>query len=88
MRWDEPSPTLTTLCLGIGNGRYGHPEQDRAISVREAALIQTFPMDYEFAKENEEWSSHDIAKYIGNAVPVKLGQAIAKSIKNHIQSYS
>src|SRR5205823_1223409 len=43
MSWDEPAPTITTQCIGIGNGRFGHPEQDRAISLREAALLQTFP---------------------------------------------
>lgn len=88
MRWDEPAPTLTTMCLGIGNGRYGHPEQDRAISAREAALIQTFPSDYRFAENEKEYSVGDVAKYIGNAVPVKLGQAIAKSIQHHISSFS
>ena len=84
MRWDEPSPTLTTLCLGIGNGRYGHPEQDRAISIREAALIQTFPLDYRFVENEKEYTIRDVSKYIGNAVPVKLGQVIARSIKNHL----
>lgn len=45
MKWTEPSPTMTTQCHGFGNGRFGHPEQNRAISVREAALLQTFPPD-------------------------------------------
>ncbi len=49
MRWDAPSPVITTQCLGIGNGRFGHPEQDRAISVREAALLQTFPKKFRLA---------------------------------------
>lgn len=88
MRWDEPAPTLTTLCLGIGNGRYGHPEQDRAISLREAALIQTFPTDYKFIENENEYSIGEVAKYIGNAVPVKLWQVIARSIKNHISDNS
>lgn len=48
MVWDEPAPTMTTLCTGIGNGRFGHPTQNRAISVREAALFQTFPLTYQF----------------------------------------
>ncbi|MBU0546030.1 DNA cytosine methyltransferase, partial [Patescibacteria group bacterium] len=43
MRWDKPAPTMTTQCVGLGNGRFGHPEQDRAISLREAAIFQTFP---------------------------------------------
>lgn len=85
MKWDEPAPTLTTLCLGIWNGRYGHPEQDRAISLREAALIQTFPMDYQFTEDTKNYNLHKVAKYIGNAVPVKLWQIIAKSIKLHLE---
>ena len=48
MVWEEPSPTMTTLCTGIGNGRFGHPVQNRAISAREAALFQTFPITYRF----------------------------------------
>ena len=48
MYWDEPAPTMTTLCTGLGNGRFGHPEQDRAISLREAAMFQTFPKSYKF----------------------------------------
>lgn len=50
MKWSEPSPTMTTQCTGYGNGRFGHPDQDRAISAREAALLQTFPMSYKFLR--------------------------------------
>lgn len=88
MRWDEPAPTMTTQCIGIGNGRYGHPEQDRAISLREAALFQTFPKTYKFVDPKKDMKVGDVAKFIGNAVPVKLGQVIAKSISNHIKQYS
>jgi len=88
MRWDEPSPTMTTQCTGLGNGRFGHPEQDRAITLREAALIQTFPEDYQFVPEDSEVITSHVAKFIGNAVPVKLGTVIAKSIKEHISSYA
>ena len=56
MVWDEPSPTMTTLCTGIGNGRFGHPVQDRAISAREAALFQTFPLTYRFFPNEQEVS--------------------------------
>ena len=56
MVWEEPSPTMTTLCTGIGNGRFGHPVQDRAISAREAALFQTFPITYKFFPNEEEVS--------------------------------
>jgi DNA (cytosine-5)-methyltransferase 1 len=48
MLWDAPSPVITTQCLGIGNGRFGHPEQNRAISIREAALLQSFPKSFRF----------------------------------------
>ncbi len=85
MRWDDVAPTMTTYCTGLGNGRFGHPKQDRAISLREAALIQSFPADYDFIDPNKPMSAPTIARQIGNAVPVGLGVAIAKSIKKHIQ---
>lgn len=84
MEWDKPSPTMTTQCFGFGNGRFGHPEQDRAISLREAAILQSFPRDYIFLSENDEISIKALGRMIGNAVPVDLGRAIAKSIKSHI----
>jgi len=86
MRWDAPSPTMTTQCTGLGNGRYGHPEQDRAISLREAALFQTFPKSYRFVAPKENIVVANIARFIGNAVPVRAGEVIAKSIKNHISN--
>ena len=85
MKWDEPAPTVTTHCIGYGNGRFGHPDQNRAISLREAALFQTFPMGYKFFDESRPFSTVAIAKQLGNAVPVLLGQVIAKSIKNHLK---
>lgn len=87
MNWDEPAPTITTLCFGYGNGRFGHPEQDRAISLREAALLQTFPFDYQFVKPGEKYITKVIGRQIGNAVPVDLGRVIAKSIKKHIKKF-
>jgi len=87
MKWEEPSPTITTHCTGYGNGRFGHPEQNRAITLREAALLQTFPMDYKFHPTDEQFSSTKIARQIGNAVPVELGRTIAKSIKLHLKEY-
>ena len=80
MSWDEAAPTLTTQCNGFGNGRFGHPEQDRAISLREAALLQTFPATYEFFEPGSRWSIADAARSIGNAVPVLLARAIARSV--------
>lgn len=86
MKWNEPAPTMTTQCIGFGNGRFGHPEQDRAISLREASLFQTFPEDYKFVEDfSKPIKIGQIAKQIGNAVPTKLGSIIGKSIKNHLQ---
>ena len=87
MKWDEPSPTMTTQCTGLGNGRFGHPTQDRAISIREAALLQTFPNTYAFFPEESEVSLTKASRYIGNAVPPKLGEIIAISIKEHIKTH-
>ncbi|ELK9839582.1 DNA cytosine methyltransferase, partial [Salmonella enterica] len=80
MTWDEPSPTITTQCNGYGNGRFGHPVQDRAISLREAALLQSFPLAYKFHDDENPLSVATLAKMIGNAVPVKLGEIIGQSI--------
>lgn len=69
MFWRKPSPTITTRFNSFSNGRFGHPEEDRAISLREGALFQTFPKDYKFYG-----SMATIAKHIGNAVPVELAR--------------
>ena len=75
MAWDEPAPTLTARCHSISNGRYGHPEQDRAITLREAAALQSFPDGYEFFGSNKH-----IAQQIGNAVPVRLAESLGRHI--------
>ena len=85
MSWDQPAPTMTTQFYGFGNGRFGHPEQDRAISLREGAIFQGFPKRYKFIQPNTVISKRSIAKLIGNAVPVKLGEVIGKSIIYHLQ---
>jgi len=87
MEWDSPSPTITTEFFGFGNGRFGHPEQDRAISLREGALLQTFPADYEFLKPDATYCMKAIGRLIGNAVPVRLGEVIGKSIGDHLGRY-
>lgn len=85
MNFNEPSPTMTTQCTGLGNGRYGHPTQNRAITPREAARFQTFPDSYDFFDfKNEKFNIGLVSKYIGNAVPVQLGQIIAQSITQHL----
>ena len=87
MKWDEPSPTMTTFCTGIGNGRFGHPEQDRAISLREAGILQTFPIEYKFASSAENLKFTQVSKQIGNAVPPRLGEVIGLSIIEHLKEY-
>lgn len=88
MTWDKPAPTMTTQCYGFGNGRFGHPEQDRAISLREAAILQSFPRAYAFVPPGGDVSFTALGRLIGNAVPVDLGRAIARSINSHIASVS
>lgn len=77
MRWDRPAPTLTCRCNSISNGRFAHPDQDRGMTIREAAAIQTFPDDYVFHGTTMERN----AAHVGNAVPVlmaeRLGMAFA-----------
>jgi len=87
MEWDAPSPTITTECFGFGSGRFGHPEQDRALTLREAAILQTFPRSYRFLHPREQVTMKRIGRLIGNAVPVKLGYAIGKSISRHLIKY-
>jgi DNA (cytosine-5)-methyltransferase 1 len=87
MSWNLVAPTITTLCYGYGNGRFGHPEQNRGLSLREAAMLQSFPKDYIFNDPKEDVSLKSVGRMIGNAVPVKLAEAIGLSIKNHIDLY-
>lgn len=80
MFWDKPSPTITTRFVSLSNGRYGHPEQDRAISLREGATLQSFPEDFIFYSN----SQGTVAKMIGNAVPPELSKNIGlQLIKTH-----
>jgi DNA (cytosine-5)-methyltransferase 1 len=84
MGWDEPSPTLTTQFYGFGNGRFGHPEQDRAISLREGAILQGFPASYSFVPKGQVAQFTVLGRLIGNAVPVTLGRIIGRSINAHL----
>jgi len=85
MKWDEPSPTITTQAYNYGSGRFGHPEQDRAITLREAALLQSFPENYQFVDSKEKiFRQVEISRLIGNAVPVLLGKVIGQSMVNHL----
>ncbi len=74
--WNRPAPTITTKFLSISNGRFVHPEEDRALSIREGATLQSFPLTYKF----KGTSVANIARMIGNAVPPKYATAIGKAI--------
>lgn len=76
MWWDKPAPTITTKFFSISNGRFAHPEENRAISLREGATLQTFPKTYEFIGT----SMASIAKMIGNAVPPVFAKIIGEQI--------
>ena len=88
MAWNDVAPTLTTQFYSYGTGRCGHPEQNRAISLREGALLQSFPKNYVFFKDEKDVSIKKLARYIGNAVPPKLGEHIGRSIKAHLKTYN
>lgn len=88
MTWEQIGPTITTQFYNYGTGRYGHPEQDRALSLREGALLQTFPMDYNFINPDAPFVFSDIARHIGNAVPVRLGEVIGLTIAQHLNDYN
>jgi DNA (cytosine-5)-methyltransferase 1 len=83
MSWDKPSPTITTQFYGFGNGRFGHPEQNRAITLREGAILQSFPINFKFAPSDRRVNFREIGRLIGNAVPPALAQAIGKAIIRH-----
>ncbi|UXI00461.1 DNA cytosine methyltransferase [Photobacterium sp. TY1-4] len=85
MSWDKVGSTITTQCIGFGNGRFGHPEQNRAITLREAALLQSFPDDYDFWPQGVKFEMRPVAKMIGNAVPVRLGEIVGESILKHLR---
>ncbi len=88
MEWEKPSPTMTTQFYGFGNGRFGHPEQNRAITLREGAMLQGFPREYQFMKPGEKIRFKTVGRMIGNAVPVTLATAIAKAVREHIEMYT
>jgi hypothetical protein len=86
MEWDAPAPTITTQCFGYGNGRFGHPEQNRAITLREAAILQTFPESYRFLADGEQLRFSVLGRLIGNAVPVRLGEVIGHTLSHHLKA--
>lgn len=87
MKYDEPAPTLTTQFYGFGNGRFGHPTQNRGLSLREGALLQGFPREYAFVPDEKPIQFKALGRMIGNAVPVDLGRVIGESIVDHVQQH-
>lgn len=81
MSWDSPASGLTTRCTSYSNGRFGHPDQDRAISIREAACLQTFPETFVF-----DGCLAAMARQIGNAVPVRLARLVAEQFIEHLRA--
>ncbi|MBK3577832.1 DNA cytosine methyltransferase [Streptomyces sp. MBT65] len=76
MVWDVPSPTITTQSFNFGTGRFGHPEQDRSLTLRESAMLQGFPRGYRFVPDGEQPSMQAVGRLIGNAVPPVFGRSV------------
>jgi len=84
LRWDDFSTTITGGCLNPSKGRFLHPEQHRSITAREAALLQSFPKDYNFPTNI---SKQSLALLIGNALPPKFSYLQSKNIKDHLDTH-
>lgn len=82
MAWDQVAPTITGGCTTLSKGRFGHPSQRRTISVREAALLQTFPSNYIF---DTPFMDH-VCNIIGNALPCDFATAISKAVSKKIKA--
>ena len=83
MSWNEPAPTITGGCINPSKGRYLHPAEDRAITLREAALLQGFPKSYEFDLSRGRYPA---AQMIGNAFPPKFAEHHARAIYAHLET--
>ncbi|BAJ73209.1 site-specific DNA methylase [Microbacterium testaceum StLB037] len=86
MTWDAPSPTITTQSFNFGTGRFGHPEQDRSLTLREAAMLQGFPRSYRFVKGKEKPSMQAVGRLIGNAVPPAFGRAVGETFLKMLEA--
>jgi DNA (cytosine-5)-methyltransferase 1 len=87
MEWEQPAPTITTYAYNFGTGRFGHPEQDRPISLREAAMLQGFPRTYRFVGPKDPVRFNALGRLIGNAVPPPIGHAIGRALLKHIETH-
>lgn len=81
MKWDDVAPTITGGCINPSKGRFLHPEEDRAISLREAAILQGFPPGYVFSLRRGKYAA---AEMIGNAIPPLFSRAQAEVIERHL----
>jgi len=77
---------MTTLCYGFGNGRFGHYEQARTLSLREAEILQSFPRNYQFI-EPKKITFKAVGRMIDNAAPVRLGEVIGESLMKHLREH-
>ena len=84
IEWDVPSPSIATQCFGSGNGRFGPAVQDRAISLGEATILQTFPLSYKVLPAGKKALCSVLGRVIGNAAPVKSGEGVANSLRLHL----
>lgn len=84
MKWNDVAPTITGGCINPSKGRFLHPDEDRAITLREAALLQSFPFDYIFSLKN---GKHAAAEMIGNALPPTFSEIQAAGILSHLRDH-
>jgi DNA (cytosine-5)-methyltransferase 1 len=84
MEWDEPSPTVTTQAFNFGTGRFGHPDQDRSLTLREASMLQGFHRGYQFVRPGDKVEFAPLGRLIGNAVPPPLGEAIGMALMQNV----
>lgn len=83
MAWEEVAPTITGGCINPSKGRFLHPEEHRAITLREAALLQSFPPDYQLSLRRGRYAA---AELIGNALPPEFVRRHALALRHHIES--
>ncbi|MGG6462326.1 DNA cytosine methyltransferase [Solilutibacter silvestris] len=87
MEWDHPAPTITTQFFNFGTGRFGHPVQNRAITLREGAILQSFPAKYRFTQPRQLPKMSHIGRLIGNAVPPRLAEVVGRTFVAHVKEH-
>ena len=87
MEWDQPSPTITTQFFNFGTGRFGHPAQNRALTLREGAILQSFPAKYRFTEPRQLPKMLHIGRLIGNAVPPRLAEVVGRTFVAHVKDH-